>query len=160
MRTTGCDFVTALRSLADEYHIPWPSRQLSRAERDDLAAQRQRDVADLESATYWRTALLSRTDIWLTDFKAALLVAFEDSDEAEIAALGEPIHGLTYLETFLRKVPRAELVKAFRSSRTHAPELVAGLIAEGRADDQNAREVTAAIVRVLEAAQLAQGSLA
>jgi hypothetical protein len=153
MEVSGCNFVTALRSLADEYHIPWPSRQLSRAEQDELTAQRQRDTADLESAELWRVALLPCIDGWLRDLKVALVAALGRGDD-DLEVLGKRINSLTNLEAFLKHASRAELLKAFRNSRASTPALVAGLVAEGRADDQDARKATTVVIRLLEAASV------
>jgi len=159
MRTRGCDFITALRSLAEEYHIPWPHQQLSRAEQDDLAAKRERDIADLESAKYWRVALVHRIEAWLNDLKVDLMTAFEHGGGA-VEVPGERIRALTHLEAVLKHASRAELLRAFRSSRAHSPELVSGLIAEALSGDQGAREVAVGIISLLEAPPLSHGSFA
>jgi hypothetical protein len=150
MQSHGCDFVTALRILADEYGIPWPGRDLI------SAARFERDAADLEATQYWRTALMHRIDGSLTDLKKLLQSAQEDDNEPEISELGERIFALTDLERFLRKASRTELLHAFRNSQAHRPELVEELTPEGRADDQDAREITVCIIRLLETASLSQ----
>lgn len=151
MHLQGCDFVTALRTLASEYGIPWPGLDLSRAQKRELADQRERDAADINSAEFWRTALLRRTERELGIHKRLLFLAPEDDNAA-----GERIRALTTLNLSLRRAPRADLLAAFRGARVRDPESVETLAEIGREDDRNARETTAIIVRMLEYTEQAQ----
>ena len=153
MQSRGCDFVAALRTLADEYRIPWPGRELSSAERSELAIERERDAGDLDSAQYWRAALLRQNEHLLSKFTGTLFFSFENKDEPRI-------HALTKSHIFLRDVSRTELLRTFRAARVAAPESVESLVSQGRDDDRHAREVTIAIIRLLEAASLSERSAA
>lgn len=132
----SCDFVSALRALADECGFHWPGDQLRQTEKIELARERERDEADIEEANLWRGALLRRIDGGLRDHKALLIAAMEFGEEPEVDRLGTRVGALTRLETFLRKSSRADLLTAFRDSQRNAPEVAKALVVDGRDDDQ------------------------
>jgi hypothetical protein len=151
MQSTGCNYIQALRQLAEEVGIPWPTatqRDIQEArDRRPMVARIAADAADWIHGL--RLAMDKRKRALVRAAKMAWYEGSEESGDALMELVG--------------RIPRAALnpegadsaliVRAYRASAMQSPAATRRVMASGRADRENAERVTELIVALLAESQ-------
>ncbi|HWE52894.1 MAG TPA: hypothetical protein VG273_24085 [Bryobacteraceae bacterium] len=146
MLVHGCDYVSALRLLAADTGVPWPS--LTPAQSIHLRAQAPalaQDIAD------WAYAMRIKMEKQKTDLVRLLHRAYQRYDATRADAIEQAIADIPRWALVPNGDPRT-IVQAYQQSLASDPVGTARLRDCGRADRQHAELVTDLVVQLLEAA--------